>query len=99
MKIVKEKIVKSKYVVIECDGNEAVLVFSPFLLHQDVAGNHKIKSAGYCELNVHGQWIVSGLSLSLECGPRPQDDEILNHHLLSKRPSRFANQPIGGQTM
>ena len=93
------KIVKSKYVIIECNGNKGGIVFSPFLRHQDLAGDHKIKSAGYCELNVHGRWIVSRISLSLQCGPGLQDDEILNRHLLSKRPSRFADQTISSQAM
>jgi hypothetical protein len=47
---------KSKYVVIEHEGEECVIVFSPFLLHQDVAGNHEIKSAGFCELHSNGGW-------------------------------------------
>jgi hypothetical protein len=87
-------IVKSKYVIIDFDGTEAVIVFSPFLLHQDLAGNHKIKSAGYCELDVHGRWIVSGMSFSLQCCPGPQDVEILNQHFLSNCPARIAKQQI-----
>ncbi|MDR3459651.1 MAG: hypothetical protein P4N60_19655 [Verrucomicrobiae bacterium] len=90
---------KSKYVIIERNGDEAVIVFSPFLLHQDVVGNHKIKSAGYCELSVHGRWIVSGVSLTLQLHSRPEDEEILNRHLLNKRPSHFANQPISRPAM
>ena len=83
------KIVKSKYVIIEHRKLECVIVFSPCLLHRDVAGTHKIKAAGYCELDVDGRWVVGGMSLSLEYCSRPQDVDILNNHLISisKRPS------------
>jgi hypothetical protein len=73
--------VKSQYLIFEHGGMEAVVVFSPFLLHQDMAGRRKIKSAGYCELDNNGNWIPCGESVSLNCKPRPQDGEILNHHL------------------
>ena len=86
---------KSKYIVIERDGKEGVIVFSPFLLHRDMASNHKIKSAGFCELKENGTWLVSGSSNSLACCPRPQDVEILKQHLLSKQPLQFVNQSTG----
>ena len=85
-------IVKSKYVIFEYDGEEAVVVFSPFIQHLEMAGDYKIKSAGFCELNVDGRWMVSGASESLECRSKPQDVEILNHHLLSKRPVHVVHQ-------
>lgn len=85
---------KSKYVVIECGKNEGVIVFSPFLLHQDVAGTYKVKSAGYCELKDNAGWRVSGRSDSLECCPRPQDEEVLNQHLLIKQPLHFVDRPV-----
>ena len=88
-------IVKSKYVVIDRDGKEAVIVFSPSLSHRDVAGNYKIKSAGFCELNLNGSWIVSGGSNSLECRSRPQDVEILNQHLLNGHFTSSINQQAG----
>ena len=72
---------KSKYVIIEHDGMDAVVVFSPFLLHQDVAGKSKIKSAGFCKLDVKGNWITYGESVSLSCDARPQDAKILNELL------------------
>jgi hypothetical protein len=72
---------KSKYIIIEHEGTEVVVVFSPFLLHQDVAGNRKIKSAGFCELDAKAQWIVCGDSVSLSCKARPQDARILNELL------------------
>jgi hypothetical protein len=75
------EIMKSKYVIIEHDGTDAVLVFSPFLLHQDVAGNKKIKSAGFCKLDANGHWIVCGESVSLNCKANPQDAKILNELL------------------
>ena len=85
---------KSKYVIIEHRKLECVIVFSPCLLHQDVAGDRKLKAAGFCELDADGRWVVSGKSLSLEYGCRPQDVDILNTHLLgrSKRPLDLSNR-------
>jgi len=81
----KEKnIVKSKYLIIERDGINAAVVFSPFLLHQDVAGKSKIKSAGFCKLDVAGNWITFGESISLGCDAKPQDAEILKKLLSSQ---------------
>lgn len=85
---------KSKYVIFEYDGEEGVIVFSPFLLHEDL---DKIKSAGFCELRGDSGWKVSGSSNSLGYCARPQDEEILNRHL-SKTTDPFyrsANQPAG----
>ena len=78
-----QKFVKAKYIIIECEGAEGVIVFSPFLRHQSVAGVFKITSAGFCRLNGKGGWEFCGRSDGLECYPRPQDSEILNRHLLS----------------
>jgi hypothetical protein len=72
---------KSKYVIVEHDGTNAVMVFSPFLLHQDVAGTKKIKSAGFCTLDTSGHWIVCGESVSLNCKTSPQDAQMLNELL------------------
>jgi hypothetical protein len=69
---------KSKYLIIEHEGLDAVVVFSPFLLHQDVAGKSKIKSAGYCQLDANARWVVCGESVSLNCKARPEDVKILN---------------------
>jgi len=86
--------VKSKYVIIECGRIDGVMVFSPFLMHKDMAGKHKVVSAGYCELNENGRWVVDGGSLSLEYRSRPQDVDILNNHLtnIRQRPSHFLEQ-------
>jgi len=43
--------VRLKYIVIEHDGIEAAIVFSPFLLHEKAAAESNIKFAGYCELD------------------------------------------------
>jgi hypothetical protein len=91
--------VKLKYVVIERDGEEGVIMFTPFLLHRDVAGNHEIKSAGFCELEENETWLVNGRSDSLACRPRPQDAEVLKQYLLSKRLFQSINQPTNQQTL
>ncbi len=85
---------KSKYIIIEYNGEDGVIVFSPFITHQDVAENFKIKSAGNCELKDAEGWVVSGNSVSLNCCPRPQDAEILNRHLLRKWPLHSLKQQI-----
>jgi hypothetical protein len=74
---------KSKYIIVERDGQEGVIVFSPFLLHKDVAGEHIIKAAGFCELKDNGNWVVSGGSDSLESYSRSQDVELFNKYLFS----------------
>jgi hypothetical protein len=72
---------KSKYVIIEHDGMDAVIVFTPNLLHPEVAINSKIKSAGFCKLDAAGHWITFGGSVSLKCDAKPQDAKILNELL------------------
>ena len=74
-------IMKSKYVIIEHDGTAAAALFSPFLLHQDVAGKRKIKSAGFCRLDGNGNWLAYGQSVSLECSAGSNDAEILKELL------------------
>ena len=74
-------VMKLKYIVIECNDMELPLVFSPLLLHHEVARDTKVKSAGFCMLNAVGKWITSGKSETLNLSARPQDDEILNAHL------------------
>ena len=72
---------KSKYVIIEHDGMDAAVVFSPVLLHQDVVGNCKVKSAGFCKLDDRGNWVTFGTSVSLSCAAKPQDAAILKELL------------------
>jgi len=73
--------VKSKYIIIKCAGREVPIVFSPLLLHADVAGRKKVQSAGFCELDAAGKWVAGGQSKSLKLTARPQDAAILNTHL------------------
>jgi len=75
--------VKAKYVIIQHANMEVPIVFSPLLQHAEVAGLSRVKSAGFCELNAAGKWVLSGRSDSLCLRPRPQDMEILNAHLFS----------------
>jgi hypothetical protein len=86
---------KSKYIIIESDGIEVPLIFSRFLLHEDilaVVGKNAVLAAGFCELNGSGNWIVGGQSVSLELCTRPQDAEILNEHTGA---NSFLCQPDG----
>jgi len=69
---------KLKYIIIEHKGSEAAILFPSDLLHQDVAGTKKVKSAGFCVLDANGKWLVGGGSISLNCDPRPHDVNILN---------------------
>ena len=72
---------KMKYIIVKCSGMEVPIVFSPLLLHADVAGRKKVRSAGFCGLDAAGKWIVGGQSASLALNARRQDAEILNTHL------------------
>jgi hypothetical protein len=72
---------KSKYLIINRMGMEVPVVFSQLLVHKDVAGRRKVRSAGFCELDANGRWVASGHSSSLNLSARPQDAEILNRHL------------------
>jgi len=74
----QRNIVKSKYIIVERNGMEAAVVFTRLLLHHEVAGARNVKSAGYCQLDVNGNWIVGGRSESLCLGTRPQDVELLS---------------------
>jgi hypothetical protein len=73
--------VKLKYLIVEHNRVEAVLVFSPLLSHDDVAGRSKVTSAGFCKMGVDGKWIAVGTSASLNCSARTNDAEILNRFL------------------
>ena len=72
---------KSKYIIVKCSGMEVPLVFSPVLIHAEVARGSKVRSAGFCELNASGKWVVGGHSTSLKLHARPEDAAILNKHL------------------
>jgi hypothetical protein len=72
---------KSKYIIIQRCGVDLPLVFSERLIHEEVAGRNRVKSAGYCELDATGRWVVGGDSLSLKLCAKPEDAEILNAHL------------------
>ena len=76
---------KAKYVIIEHEGCEVVIVFSPLLSHQDVARYGDVQSAGFCKLNEDGRWAVSGESVSLNQRAKARDANILNAFL-----------PVGG---
>ena len=77
----ERNIMKSKFIIIEHAGTEVPLVFSPLLLHETVAENHNVTSAGFCGLDADGKWVVGGKSSSLKLNARPQDSKILNAHL------------------
>ena len=70
--------VQAKYIIIEDDVCEAVIVFSQSLLHQDVARHCKVLSAGFCKLDAKGRWSVSGNSFSLHLGAKEKDVNLLN---------------------
>lgn len=72
---------KSKYIIIQRSGIEVPVVFSEHLIHEEVAGKSKVKSAGFCQLDAAGKWVVGGNSVSLKLNARPEDAEILNTHL------------------
>ena len=87
-----DNIVKLKYLIVEHDKGETALVFSPSLLHDDIARGRKVTSAGFCKLGVDGKWIAVGTLASLNCSARLKDAEILNQ-LLSAGDLERVNQP------
>ena len=73
---------KSKYIIIDMEGTEVPVIFSCFLQHGEVAAmKYPVRSAGFCELDATGKWIVGGESLSLKLRAGQQDAKILNDHL------------------
>ena len=72
---------KSKYVIIKQGEVKIPLVFSKIATHEDMVANDQVISAGFCELDGAGKWIVGGRSFSLNLVARPQDAQILNEHL------------------
>jgi hypothetical protein len=88
---------QSKYIIVELEGMEVPLVFSRFLQHEDIALviKNKVYSAGFCELDLTGNWIASGASVSLKLNAREQDAKILNEHLGATGSSRQSPGQIG----
>jgi len=72
---------KTKYIIIQHNGEELPIVFSKRLLPQTVAGANQVNAAGNCALNANAKWITGVSSDSLGLSARPQDAEILNRHL------------------
>jgi hypothetical protein len=74
---------KSKYIIIDLEGLEVPVIFSRFLQHGEVAAamQNPVRSAGFCELDPTGKWMVGGESLSLNLEAGERDAKILNDHL------------------
>lgn len=76
-----------KYIVVEELFGEHIIIFSPGLHHSTVAGNMKVISAGFMDLqynmpdvNVHVHCYGGSESLKIES--RPHEDKILARILL-----------------
>ena len=82
---------QKKYIVIEEMFGEHIIIFSPGLYHKAVAGNMKVISAGFMDIqygvdnrmpygikHIH----CYGESESLKIGCRPHEDKILARVLL-----------------
>ncbi len=78
---------QKKYIVVD---NEQIIIFSPGLYHSQVAGDMKVISAGFMDIQFGNYPIGSsemhihcyGESESLKVGSRPQEDKILATILL-----------------
>ena len=68
---------KLKFIIIDHNGIETLILFSSILSHKEVAGKRNVLSAGFCRQNVDGNWSVRGQSVSLRCSVRSNDDQIL----------------------
>lgn len=85
---------KAKYVIIQHADTEVLIVFSPLLQHAEVAGLSQVKSAGFCELDATGKWIISRMSNSLYLMSKPQDAQALTSHIFN-RASTLAAMQLG----
>ena len=73
---------KSKYVIVEIAALELPIVFNPLFDHAEIAGSHKVVSAGFCHVCENtGNYSVWGKSVSLKLESRPEDADILDNWL------------------
>jgi hypothetical protein len=75
-----------KYIIIDLQGIPTPIIFSTMLQHNQVAGSHKVISAGFVfkHSETH-QYVAYGKSVGLNVASRKEDDAILNdphHHTL-----------------
>lgn len=71
----------SKYLIIESDGLENPIVFSPMFSHAQIGVGKKVVGAGFCYRQDDGSFCAYGESISLGIGSRSQDTKILNNCL------------------
>jgi hypothetical protein len=51
---------KLKFIIIDHNGIETLILFSSILSHKEVAGKRNVPSAGFCRQDVDGNWSVRG---------------------------------------
>ncbi len=81
---------QKKYIVVEEMFGEHIIIFSPGLYHKAVAGDMKVISAGFMDIQLGLDRPPFGIehihcygeSESLKVGSRPQEDKILATILL-----------------
>ena len=79
---------KSKYIILDDQGEGIPVVFSPLIQHDHMACGRSVISAGFCDVTVTEEngceateWYVWGESISLNKKSRPEDKDILNRLL------------------
>jgi hypothetical protein len=73
-----------KYIIFEQAGLELPLVFPDLIEHKVMAGERKVVSAGFVNLNLDNEIRIGGDSLTLNVKSRPQDAEIITKHLKNR---------------
>lgn len=86
---------RTKYIVVADSGIEVPIVFGNILIHSDVARSYRSKaivSAGFVYFRVKsdGDGVPQisadcyGHSVSLDIYSRPEDSDLINHHLFGR---------------
>lgn len=66
-----------KYIIVQDEGHDQAVVFSPIMSHKQMAGGLKVVAAGFCSFDGAGNVSVWGESVTLQVKSRLQDYEII----------------------
>ena len=73
-----------KYVIIKACATKTPILFPDWADHRDIAGNHKVVSAGFVLLGEDRTAHPYGKSVSLNIGPADGDKELIEKFLRSE---------------
>lgn len=66
-----------KYIIVDEMGIEVPIVFCELLKHNEVAGDRKVISAGFCAVDDQKIWYSWGESVSLKIRSRWNDNDVI----------------------